>query len=80
MYCQVQYSLVHAFFLSFLIVSTVFLQLNTAITSLDLHDNALEADGGIYIADMLKENCFLNELVSMNAPIAMSLGINTILS
>lgn len=34
------------------------------MTSLNLHDNYLEGDGGAAIAAMLKENCYITELVS----------------
>ena len=35
---------------------------NTSVTTLDLEDNWLEAEGGIYVADMLKENCYISDL------------------
>ncbi|KAJ7374344.1 Leucine-rich repeat-containing protein 74A [Desmophyllum pertusum] len=43
------------------------LELNTALVSLNLHDNYLEGEGGATIAAMLKENCYITELdVSSN--------------
>lgn len=40
------------------------LQSNTSILSLDLSDNWLGYHGGLAVCDMLKENCFISELVS----------------
>ena len=37
---------------------------NTTVINLDLQDNWLEGDGGESIARMLKENCYITELVS----------------
>ena len=36
---------------------------NTTIEVLDLHDNGLENTGCAYVAEMLKENYFITELV-----------------
>ena len=46
------------------LVCISYMQLNTSVVSLNLHDNALEGEGGVAIADMLMENCYITELVS----------------
>lgn len=38
---------------------------NTTIEVLDLHDNGLENTGCSYVAEMLKENYFITELVKI---------------
>ena len=56
-------------FLSVTILFVVFLfthQQNTTLLSLNLHDNYLEGEGGAAIAAMLKENCYITELVGMS--------------
>ena len=40
------------------------IQTNTTVLTLDLEDNWIEGTGAAYIADMLKENCYISELVS----------------
>lgn len=39
-------------------------QSNTTIVTLDLHDNNMGDDGMRYIAEMIKENCYIVSLVS----------------
>ena len=39
-------------------------QNNTIVLTLDLQDNWLEGVGGRHIAEMLKENIYITELVS----------------
>jgi len=41
----------------------LFFQSNTKILTLDLSDNWLNPQGGIAIAEMLTENCYISELV-----------------
>lgn len=38
-------------------------QSNTKILKLDLSDNWINPEGGVFIANMLKENCYITELV-----------------
>jgi hypothetical protein len=36
---------------------------NTNVLQLNLSDNGLESDGGLAVASMLKENCYISQLV-----------------
>lgn len=47
-----------------LYVVYIYTQTNTSIVKLDLEDNWLQCDGAKYIADMLKENCYIYDLVN----------------
>jgi hypothetical protein len=38
-------------------------QSNTNVLQLNLSDNGLESDGGLAVASMLKENCYISQLV-----------------
>ena len=38
------------------------------MVTLDLHDNNIGDDGTRYIAEMVKENCYISSLVSFNGP------------
>ena len=40
-------------------------QNNTHVINLEIQDNWLEGQGGEYIAEMLKENCFIASLVGI---------------
>ena len=40
------------------------MQSNTTVTDLDLEDNSLDVKGTIFMCDMLKENCYITDLVS----------------
>ena len=39
------------------------LQTNTAVIKLNLADNWISAEGAGYIAEMLRENCYISDLV-----------------
>ena len=39
-------------------------QRNTRVTTLDLEDNGLDGEGGLYIIDMLKENTVMSVVVN----------------
>ena len=41
------------------------LKTNTYVVSLNLADNSIGPEGAGYMAEMLKENCYISELVSM---------------
>ena len=41
----------------------LFFQSNTSVLTLDLSDNWLGAEGGYSVCEMLKENCFITDLV-----------------
>ena len=43
----------------------IYFQSNTAVLKLDLSDNWLGSEGGYSVCEMLKENCFITELVSL---------------
>ncbi len=51
------------------------LQSNTNVTYLDLSDNGLGTEGAIAIATMMKENCYITQLVSCVGTILVSLCI-----
>ncbi|XP_046364134.2 leucine-rich repeat-containing protein 74B-like [Haliotis rufescens] len=38
------------------------LQINTSVVNLNLEDNWMEGEGGVYVSAMLKDNCFISEL------------------
>lgn len=57
-------------------VSLVSTKNNTFITNLDLEDNWLEGEGGEYVARMLKENCYITELVGRPAIIVFVSNIS----
>jgi len=39
------------------------IQRNTHVSKLNLEDNGLEGEGGLYIIDMLKENVVMSDVV-----------------
>ena len=45
---------------------SLFLQTNTAVIKLNLADNWISAEGAGYIAEMLRENCYISELVMIH--------------
>lgn len=46
---------------------------NTTLESLDLDDNGIENQGCAYLADMLRENYFITELVNNHVRIVSNL-------
>lgn len=38
------------------------------MVTLDLHDNNIGDDGARYIAEVVKENCYISSLVSCDTP------------
>ena len=45
---------------------SLFLQTNTAVIKLNLADNWISAEGAGYIAEMLRENCYISDLVMIH--------------
>jgi len=43
------------------------LQTNTAVIKLNLADNWISAEGAGYIAEMLRENCYISDLVMIQS-------------
>ena len=43
------------------------LQTNTAVIKLNLADNWISAEGAGYIAEMLRENCYISDLVMVHS-------------
>ena len=41
----------------------VFLKANTSVIKLNLADNWIGAEGAGYVAEMLRENCYISDLV-----------------
>ena len=49
--------------INLLINGNLILQTNTAVIKLNLADNWISAEGAGYIAEMLRENCYISDLV-----------------
>ena len=45
-------------------IRTVVFQSNTKVLTLNLQDNWLGTEGGLAVCEMLKDNCFITDLVS----------------